>query len=359
MIVDTNSHSGKSIIKTHTTQIDWDIGTAYDFFISLKVLHDPDNWGLRGAWAAGVRSRLSAESRDFLKEIIPAMSISLHWIHNLATPKDSQAVLDGFAQATPQERFHIMHPLFEKKILDVVTTADKWDASHIKAVQRGYKPYGQTLSKKSAEIMFHWWLNIEKYGEYLLNALTAFRRNYYAEEEKRILPYLEKALAQTRKSADQMSLSQLLENLSRGVQLPMTELDKYEQTILIPSFWSTPFLVSDISVPTVRIYLFGARPDDASLVPGEVIPDALYRSLKALADPTRLKILRYLSAEPHTPTDLAHKLRLRPPTVIHHLRTLRLAQLVYVAHTPEGRRYAARAEAVDDTLVNLRQFLNV
>ena len=30
----------------------WDIGTAYDMFISLDVLHNPDKFGLRGAWAA-------------------------------------------------------------------------------------------------------------------------------------------------------------------------------------------------------------------------------------------------------------------------------------------------------------------
>ncbi len=322
------------------------------------MLHDPDNWGLRGAWAAGVRSRLSAKNRDFLKDIVSALSMPLLWIYKLPDPKDSQAVLDGLASLSAVERFELMHPLFDRKILDAVSAESGWNASQIKAVQRNYKPFGRTLSKKSAETIFGWWLDVETYGERLLAALTAYRRNYFAEEEKRILPYLQAALAETQQSAETLPLPQLLEDLSRGVQLSVSQLDKYECTVLVPSFWSTPFLVMGMPTHQLCIYLYGARPDDASLVPGEVIPDALYRALKALADPTRLKILRYLSAEPHTPTELANKLRLRPPTVIHHLHTLRLAQLVYVAHTAEGRRYAARAEAVDDTLGNLRQFLN-
>ena len=33
-------------------EITWDLGTAYDFFISLEVLHEPSKYGIRGVWAA-------------------------------------------------------------------------------------------------------------------------------------------------------------------------------------------------------------------------------------------------------------------------------------------------------------------
>ena len=88
------------------------------------------------------------------------------------------------------------------------------------------------------------------------------------------------------------------------------------------------------------LFVYGARPADMSLVPGELVPDALYQALKALADPTRLRILRYLSDEPLAPAQLARRLRLRPPTVIHHLDALRLARLVIVTLAPEGKAYA-------------------
>ena len=71
-----------------------------------------------------------------------------------------------------------------------------------------------------------------------------------------------------------------------------------------------------------------------------------------------MKILRYLAAEPHTPAQLSRKLRLRAPTVIHHLNALRLAGLVHLNVEAGGeRRYAMRTGMVKDTCDNLQDFL--
>jgi DNA-binding transcriptional ArsR family regulator len=105
--------------------------------------------------------------------------------------------------------------------------------------------------------------------------------------------------------------------------------------------------------------LFGARPADASLVPGEAIPESLLRVLKALSDPTRLRILHDLSQESLTPAELTRRLRLRAPTVTHHLKVLRLAGLVQMTLS-EGKRtkrYAARSEAVAAFCASLQTFL--
>jgi DNA-binding transcriptional ArsR family regulator len=80
--------------------------------------------------------------------------------------------------------------------------------------------------------------------------------------------------------------------------------------------------------------------------------------MKALADPTRLRILRYLSAEPLTPAELARRLRLRAPTVVHHLHTLRLARLVHLTLENEGRRYQARRRAIDEACSMLEEYLD-
>jgi DNA-binding transcriptional ArsR family regulator len=80
--------------------------------------------------------------------------------------------------------------------------------------------------------------------------------------------------------------------------------------------------------------------------------------LKSLADSTRLHILCYLAEKPHTPSQLARRLRLRPPTVIHHLNDLRLAGLVQVILQPEGeRRYTLRREAILAAMDRLKELL--
>jgi DNA-binding transcriptional ArsR family regulator len=62
-----------------------------------------------------------------------------------------------------------------------------------------------------------------------------------------------------------------------------------------------------------------------------------------------------------TPSQLARRLRLRAPTVVHHLSELRLAGLVHLTvDAPEKkseRRYAARLEAVDQLYETLGTFL--
>jgi DNA-binding transcriptional ArsR family regulator len=108
-----------------------------------------------------------------------------------------------------------------------------------------------------------------------------------------------------------------------------------------------------------EILLFGARPPDASLVPGEIVPDALLRTLKALSDPSRLRILHYLAREPLTPAQLARRLRLRSPTVIHHLKVLRLAGLVQLSlgEDKQERPSATRPGAVRAVYDSLQGFL--
>jgi DNA-binding transcriptional ArsR family regulator len=106
------------------------------------------------------------------------------------------------------------------------------------------------------------------------------------------------------------------------------------------------------------IYMFGARPADMSLVPGEPVPDALLRALKALADPTRLRILNFLSQDTLTPAQLSRKLRLRAPTVTHHLSALRLAGLVHVVLDASGEKcYTCRAEAFRSAFDSLEKYV--
>jgi DNA-binding transcriptional ArsR family regulator len=90
------------------------------------------------------------------------------------------------------------------------------------------------------------------------------------------------------------------------------------------------------------------------------MPDALNKALKAMADPTRLRILRYLAEEPLTPSELSRRLRLRAPTVVHHLYALRIAGLVHLT-LGKGveRRYAIRREGVSGTLAALDEFLGM
>ena len=71
----------------------WDLGTGYDFFVSLYILHAPDEFGLRPSWAAGVRSRLPAEDREILEQVQTVIHFPLCWVYGLQDAKDSAVVI--------------------------------------------------------------------------------------------------------------------------------------------------------------------------------------------------------------------------------------------------------------------------
>ena len=147
---------------------------------------------------------------------------------------------------------------------------------------------------------------------------------------------------------------ELIAALSRGYHAaePLGEV-----LVVVPHFWMTPLINLDRVGPEKKLFLFGARPATMSAIPGEQVPDGLLRTLKALAEPTRLKILRMLYREELGPAELARRLDLRVPTIIHHLKVLRLAGLVNLTIRGQDKRYRARLEAFDDTNADMKRFI--
>ena len=84
----------------------WDSGTAYDFFASLVILHDPAAFSLRPAWASGMRQRIPSVERGILEALIGRVITSppLRWLHALAGPKTCQAALKTLGELPPVEQ---------------------------------------------------------------------------------------------------------------------------------------------------------------------------------------------------------------------------------------------------------------
>jgi DNA-binding transcriptional ArsR family regulator len=346
----------------NTPVLTWEVGSAYDMFMSLHVLYNPDQYGLRGAWAAGVRSRLPNEEREFLQKAIESVW-PIGWIHRLPAPQNGQTLLNALAALPGRERLPALCILPEtygqpyNDILRRVVDQGKWGDADYQALKATYRAHGpKKPKKKDLEDRLDLWARADEFGELILSGLQAYYEAFFAEEENRIRPALQAAAETGQKLAKKMPLVNLLEELAQGVRFE--SLPNLQEAIMVPSFWITP-LVAEYSLSKERvIFLYGARPEDASLVPGEFVPDALYQSLKALADPTRLRILHYLTVEPLSPSKLAAHLRLRPPTVIHHLHILRLARLVHLTMGKEGkRRYTVRPGAVAATFAALEAFI--
>ena len=343
--------------------LNWDIGTAYDFFLSLHVLHRPEDFGLRASWAAGVRSRLSPAERKTLVAADKLVHVPLCWIHSLPDPKDAETALWVLRQLPAAERLPAMAfcggvSQEYRDLLEGVAERGEWDEGDLEGLRQLYRDLGKDAprQKELAENLDAW-ANAAEFGENYLSALQSYYNAFYAEEQRRIVPAVQTGLKRARELAERLPLPELIEELSHGIHLEKY-LDKPEIIIFVPSFWVTPLIYfSAVSADTLLI-VFGARPDDVSVVPGEQVPDSILLGLKALSDPTRLRILRYLTHDNLSPADLARRLRLRAPTVTHHLRALRLAGLVNMTVvTKQETNYTARLESIDELCTRINGFL--
>ena len=359
----TNHNSSPSIV--------WDFGTAYELFISLHVLLEPEYFGIRPSYAASVRARIPAAERKLLEELYPVLGVPLKWIHTLPAPKDAISALWALKQIPPARRMIELYRVEDpyegnnpeeeekhkgyKNILLRIAAEGKWTSTDVDFFHKLFAKKHGNFKREAAESALEWWSRPAELGEAFLTAIQSYYQAFFEEEEKRIEPALRAGLERAQALASTVSFEELFTELSQGLQIG----DEFnvDNFIIAPAFWTTPLVFFEKYNANTMLLTFGARPADMSVVPGEIVPDALVRSLKALADPTRLKILRYLTNESLTPSEIARKLQLRPPTVTHHLKELRLAGLVELSLMHEENRYTIRKQALNAVYENLNAFL--
>ncbi len=344
-------------------EIRFETGTAYDFFISLIVLHNPADFGLRPSWAAGVRSRLPAAQREFFEHSLPFLGAPLGWLHNIPLPlKDTASALNALEQIPAAERLPRLtftpelRPEVRNALREIAAAGRATPA--IRALLKAELDAKRHLPPPATlEYWIEAWSNPAAFGEAWLAALRAYYNLYFIDEEDRLHTPLENGVQQAARLLKEMPLPQVIETLTRGVSI--AEIQRVRQLTLIPSYWSTPFIFFQRLEEERALLVFGCRPAHLSLAGGGAVPLTLVDTFKALGDPTRLRILRFLARQPLTPAALAERLRLRAPTVIHHLNALRRAGLVHIRLDDDGeRRYDLRREGLSEALATLHNFLD-
>jgi DNA-binding transcriptional ArsR family regulator len=242
------------------------------------------------------------------------------------------------------------------EILKNIARKEAWTPGEKRNLKEAYQEVPNPPNSRELQETIEIWVESANFGEQYLEALQEFYEAFYSEEESRIEKALKTSLETAQKLAEEAPFSALIETLSRGIRLDTAkEIDHWT---LVPSYWISPLVVYRKRTTHQGIFMFGGRPEDESLVPGAQVPESMLRALKTLADPTRLRILRYLSEQTLTSSELARRLRLRAPTVTYHLNQLRLAGLVILTLTETNQKqYTTRKEAIQSTMDHLSDFL--
>ncbi len=342
-----------------TTILAWDVGTAYELFVSLHVLHEPDRYDLRPSWTAKIRSRIPTAERTFFEEVQAFLSFPLGWVHRLPQPKNAITVLYALHQIPAAERGIALADLDQsikpasKRLLEIAQTRH-WGKDDLSTLVPLMCRDPVDQDEQGLVKFLNWWVRPEDFGTMLYSGLQAYYQAFFQQEELRVGPVLQAGLQRAKELSTHLTIRELITELSQGVRY--TE-DLGKELIIVPTYWMTPLIHLDLIAPEQKLFLFGARPSTMSAIPGELVPDGLLIALKALADPTRLRILHYISQEELTPSELSRRLNLRAPTVTHHLKELRLAGLINVTYHGQEKLYRARLGALDTIHTDLKGFL--
>ena len=208
---------------------------------------------------------------------------------------------------------------------DALATVRSWDVSDD-------EPLGQLLE-----------VTPEAHGEQLTSTLREVRP-LWDELEAEAMGAISRDVAyrQGQLDAGQDVISIVLE-ATNGYEL--SPEPGVERVVLLPSYWIRPWIVlgarHDAEVITTVVA------DQFVSLPSEAPSPALLRLFKALADESRLRLLRRMSTGPISLPEATAELNVAKATAHHHLSILRQAGLVATRVEGRSSRYSLREDPPD------------
>jgi DNA-binding transcriptional ArsR family regulator len=174
----------------------------------------------------------------------------------------------------------------------------------------------------------------------LVRLLQRFYDAVYAAEEGRVWPLILRDAEDKRRRLGQVPAETFVEEATGGwVADPATA----PEVVVAPSWYVRPYLLVADHVGT-RTYVVPVADPSRAEDPGE----RLLRVARALADETRLRIVRMLARQEMYVQQVAEALGTSHVTALHHLATLRAAGLVRVVERRNLRYYQLRPEALEE-----------
>jgi len=326
---------------------------------SLRVLVNPSRFPAHPGWVRSCRD-LPTDLRRELRELTPIFAHAVPGFLT-ATTSASSSYADELTRVattrTDQARAEVL------AVLETWTSIhDRLENSTAGAASTLEKTVPTKLRGRADELRLQW----QKHPQTALDRLVALLERYwwvaFRSEWSRLMPLL---LAETRTCADRQQLG--LEFASRsgidlhddsvivGTTCRLIErvVPVGTQVTLSPSSFLWP-RVSVESSPPWPFAVFYPLPRNRQRLPSSGENDLL-PSLRALADGTRLMIVRLIIERPRSTQELAELVAMSEAAVSQHLRQLRAAGLVttkreghYVLYSIERRSLRRVATALAD-----------
>lgn len=304
----------------------------FEMMCSLHVLAKPEHHLERLDWAADMKSRLP---NALYEELVYFGEISDEWCGAMDLHDISDSVVDLNIIA----------------VLDAVSSMDLEKFFRLLTNGKGLDPFPMD-------------------GENLRRRFVACLKAYYFQFFENELRYMELLLIRILKKqvavCDEIGVKEYIRTIHNRIEVTEEKLifHKYKTfsfdfekirkiTINISSFIS-PHLLVGMDDPSQIQLTFRAHLQEA--VPE--VPMDLYKTMRALGDETRLRILRVIHQKQSSTQSLAKELKLTEACISKHLKVLFEAELLYKQRKGNYMYYLMKTIQLDRIPLDIYQYLD-
>ncbi|WP_019910745.1 ArsR/SmtB family transcription factor [Paenibacillus sp. HW567] len=184
--------------------------------------------------------------------------------------------------------------------------------------------------------------------------LRLWYAEYFRHEEQRILPLLIEDASEKKMLESKMDMVPLIEYASGGIVIE--DVPDLQTIVLLPTVHNRP-INTYCFFKTMMLVQY---PVDVPFDSEDEPPTVLLRLTKALSDPTRLRMLRFIAHEPKTLWEMQSELNQSREMLMHHLLSLRVAGLLRVHLRGEGtERYSIRPDGASELQMFLESYIRI
>jgi len=352
-----------SAVRARKLQISVDASPVYDLLLTLWAAFGGDdkskNHSLGAAWFDEYRMKLSDETRRLALEASPNGELwgaLIMAVESAPVPHTIDKVIKWLEAVDPvalrtlvlSEKFSDVDP----KIRNAAAKGEPEAVAKVMAeadAQRFNKDYCSSLEsflELPADRLLP--LVVEVLRRVRLEAFSAIEEEWTGAIER-------DAASKEPLIASGGSAKELIETITNGISYDLPA--GIRRLVLIPSVSLRPWtLITDRDDTLMVCYPVA---EESIAYDPDAPPAWLLAVYRALGDEKRLRLLRRLSEQPATLTELTEYLGLAKSTVFHHIGVLRAAGLVRVLFA-EGHisTFGLRLDAVPDGAALLNLYLN-
>lgn len=339
------------LVRVHATP-------CYDLLVSLRALFNPRTYESTRAWAVASRRRLPEAATKRGVFFFRGHETSLGYgvtrlVATLPDGAEPQALIDAVRAMDPKDLAMLMLDTDETSDAALAAFRDGLDGkASDRVLMRALHGTTASWAKLCRRV-------IEE-PEWAQEELTLLLEDYLAAVFGAEVGHVVDAIADASRRADdllavlptEVAIEQLTGGYTMGPNLSLSRIT------LAPSAFIHPFVATRFDESTGEaLIVFGVRSSSLEEYDTAPVDPQLLKALRSLGDPGRLRLMRLLSREPLTTTELQARIGLSPPTVHHHLHQLRAAGLVRQERTKGGMRYSIRRDSAAGVLDQLRDLI--